>query len=86
MALRFGIGGSCFAQRAPLFEGDPFPGLPGPAVSPEGRKSSDESGAEFILLSSIMTAQYCMLLNNASGPETVQFNVIASVPKGPSSA
>ncbi len=44
-----------------LSEPDPFPGLPGPAVAPEGQTSAGESGAGFIFISSIRSAQTEML-------------------------
>ncbi len=54
------VGATCL-----FFEPGPFPGLPGPALGPEGPKIDRKSGAGFIVLSSLRSAQMCEVPNRS---------------------
>ncbi len=53
MGLRLGLRGSCLVQLALFLKLGPFPGLPGPAVGPQGLKIGLKPGAGFIIQSSL---------------------------------
>ncbi len=57
MGLGIGLRGRFLVQPALLFEPGPFPGLPGPVVGPKGPQIGKETGAGFIILSSLRSAQ-----------------------------